>query len=570
MKHAFLYPTLLLLLAGAAWSQNLTRVRLDSPAAGELARSFEAQGYDILEGSVRPGSLELVVTDAELTALEDLGFPLEVIEVGRPFQEVQTEGAGGVPERPGYPDLASALAQMSTAATNFPSICQMVDLTARYGLAPTFQGRNMFALRISDNVGVEEDEPAFLLVGAHHCRETVTPIICLDAISRLTTQYGIDPEITAVVDGNDIWIAPVWNPDGYNYVFTVNNLWRKNRRPVGNGVGVDLNRNYPFGWSSPCAGSLAPGSCTYKGPNPASEAETKTMMALSNDQRFAKVLDLHSFGREILFAFDCDVHPLASFYQADGIRISTAAGYGGSNRPPSAEGEEYQWQLASFSSWAFLLETATAFQPPIANAMAEATLVWPGILGMLKHPVPVSGNVTDSCTGAPLAAEITFGSFAFTNGESASSGGPFGRYDTFLPVGPEILTFTAAGFAPKTVSVTVVENQTAVVDVALDPLATLAFEAAPSGSGLGGGYILLSDPCPLATTQDFVLFATTDDEGPLASGAGSFQVAGTLDASGEARVALPPEARARGWRFVAWIADQRGTKETPVLRVDRR
>ena len=37
-----------------------------------------------------------------------------------------------------------------------------------------------------------------------------------------------------MVDGNEIWIAPVWNPDGYEYVFTTqDNLWRKNRRVFG-------------------------------------------------------------------------------------------------------------------------------------------------------------------------------------------------------------------------------------------------------------------------------------------------------------------------------------------------
>ena len=33
----------------------------------------------------------------------------------------------------------------------------------------------MFALKISDNVNVDEDEPAMLIVGTHHAREINVP-----------------------------------------------------------------------------------------------------------------------------------------------------------------------------------------------------------------------------------------------------------------------------------------------------------------------------------------------------------------------------------------------------------
>ena len=46
----------------------------------------------------------------------------------------------------------------------------------------------------------------------------------------------------------------MWNPDGYNHVFTVDNNWRKNRRVLPGGIGVDQNRNYPQGWTAPVRG----------------------------------------------------------------------------------------------------------------------------------------------------------------------------------------------------------------------------------------------------------------------------------------------------------------------------
>ena len=127
-------------------------------------------------------------------------------------------------------------------------------------------------MKISDNVAVDEGEPTVMLVSAHHCRELVTPVIALDIVDRLTSGYGSDPAIDAIVDGQEIWVAPVWNPDGYEYVFDVDNLWRKNRRVFIDGVGVDLNRNYPQNWDTECGGDLDVPSNNSRGPAPASEA----------------------------------------------------------------------------------------------------------------------------------------------------------------------------------------------------------------------------------------------------------------------------------------------------------
>jgi predicted deacylase len=178
---------------------------------------------------------------------------------------------------------------------------------------------------ISDRVTEGEDEPAFLLVGAHHAREIVTPVIALYAVERLTQGYGTDPNITALIDEYEIWVAPVWNPDGYEHVFRTDNFWRKNRRVFspGDGVGVDLNRNYPVGWDAVCGGGTATTSETYRGPEPASEAETQTMIAFGRDRRFAKVADLHSAAREVRYASGCLFHPFLAFlsaWNAPGVR----------------------------------------------------------------------------------------------------------------------------------------------------------------------------------------------------------------------------------------------------------
>jgi hypothetical protein len=370
----------------------------------------------------------------------------------------------------GYSDLNGVLLRMQEIAAAHPEIARYVDITETYHAPPTVEGRHLFALKISDNVAVDEDEPAVLIVAAHHAREISTPEIGLQAASRLTAGYGTDPRITAAVDGHEIWIAPVWNPDGYDFVFTAQNMWRKNRRPFANGTGVDQNRNYPQGWTASCAGSTSASSDTYKGPSAASEAETQTMMIWSQAERFAKVIDYHSSGREVLYGYRCLSHPFTSWMRQEAVNLSRASGYGGLVRLPSAEGEHPEWQFAKMGAYAFLIETHTQFQPSYASALNEAALVWPGILTVLERPIPVSGRVTDALTGAPIAARIDLVNVAFANGETNNSGGAFGGYHVFVPPGTYDIRFSASGYAPVVRRVTVSSTTPSnVVDVQLSP-----------------------------------------------------------------------------------------------------
>ncbi len=458
-------------------------VRIEAAHVAELRVKLEEAGYDVLGSDPQNSTIDLAVTLAEWRALSSRGYDAELIDRGRPLADVfqpktKTQAtttssgalavtAAAVPAT--YSDLNGILDQMQAIATAHPDIAQMVDLTATYNTPPTAEGRHMFALKISDNVTIDEDEPAMLIVSTHHAREISTPLITLGAADRLTAGYGSDPRITAAVDGHEIWIAPVWNPDGYNYVFTADNMWRKNRRLFGNGAGVDQNRNYPQGWTASCAGSTSVASETYKGPSAASEAETQTMMTWSQRERFAKVIDYHSSGREVLYAYRCLSHPFTTWMRQEATTLSQVSGYGGATRVPSAEGEHPEWQFARMGAYAFLIETHTQFQPPFESGVAEANLVWPGILHVLERPVSVSGHVTDETTGVPMLAKIEILNVAFANGETNSSGGLYGAYHMFMPPGSYNVRFSAAGYTPKTIPVTITATSASVVDVQLSP-----------------------------------------------------------------------------------------------------
>lgn len=532
---------------------ELYRLRIATADADALRTALETRGYDVV--SAEAESVDVVASTDEWQQLRRDGLEIVSAEAARPFSEVATRrGSPRAPRRTGpelsaeasattgYSDLAAILGRMQAIADASPAIAQMVDLTDAYETPPTAEGRHLFALRISDNVDLDEDEPAMLIVAEHHAREISTPEIALYAATQLTAQYGIDPRITAAVDSHEIWIAPIWNPDGYNYVFTTNNMWRKNRRPFASGTGVDQNRNYPQGWNTGCAGSTTVSSETYKGPSAASEAETRTMVTWSEAERFAKVLDYHSSGREVLYAYRCLSHPFTSWMRSEATALSLASGYGGTTRVPSAEGEHPQWQFATLGAYAFLIETQTEFQPPYAGALSEAALVWPGILRVLERPITVRGHVTDANTGTPLAARIDITNVAFPNGETNSSGGAFGSFHMFLPPGTYTVRFTRDGYAPLVSTVIVDASSALTLDVALSPSTTIYsdnFETAtgwvrnPAGTDtatLG----LWERGDPQTTTQDGVKQSGTTTSGvnDLVTGRLSGGSSGAYDVDG--------------------------------------
>jgi predicted deacylase len=76
------------------------------------------------------------------------------------------------------------------------------------------------------------------------------------------------------IQGADIWVIPTMNPDGYA---------RDSRR---NAHGVDLNRNFPVHW-------IPQGGSYYSGTGPASEPETRAMMAFLAEIRPRWVVSFH-------------------------------------------------------------------------------------------------------------------------------------------------------------------------------------------------------------------------------------------------------------------------------------
>ena len=197
-------------------------------------------------------------------------------------------------------------------------------------------------------------------------------------------------------------------------------------------------------------------------------------MTWSQRERFAKVIDYHSSGREVLYAYNCLGHPFAAWMRQEATALSHASGYGGVTRLPSAEGEHQEWQFAQMGAYAFLIETHTQFQPAYDSALAEASRVWPGILTVLERPISISGHVTAASSGLPLSARVELLNVTLPNGESNASGGPRGGYHMFLPPGTYDLRFSSPGYVPAVRRVAVTATSATTLDVQLSAVLTEA------------------------------------------------------------------------------------------------
>lgn len=384
-------------------------------------------------------------------------------------QPAELENATKLPD--GYPDLDAIYERMRLAAQDHPDICRYVDLTERLGTPATHEGRHLFAVKISDNPSISENEPAVLIVANHHARELPSVMSALEAIDQFTHFYNADPSITNLINNHEIWIAPMWNPDGYFYTCTADVMWRKNRRDNGDGTfGVDLNRNYPFGWGEDCAGSKNPRSETYIGPSAASEPETQTMVAFANAECFAKVADLHAFAGEVRYGYGCWAMPFKDFYQREAIRLSENSGMEGRHRTSCCLAGNIHYQMSRTGSFAMLWEIGRSFNPPYPEAIGNAKNVFPGLLTMLRRPISISGRVYDAVTLKPINATITLPNVPYEHGEASRSGGQHGRYHMVLPPGEHVLDFVADGYEPASIAISVTETSAQTYDMVLIPV----------------------------------------------------------------------------------------------------
>jgi carboxypeptidase T len=252
-------------------------------------------------------------------------FPGETFDVGR--RQGETLQAATVEGR--FHSYDEALAELTQIAQAHPEIARLVNLGQSY------EGRQMFALKITTDPSVDDSsKPDVLITGGHHAREWIAVEPPIFFANQLVNGYATDDFIKHTVDHLRIWIVPILNPDGLTYSQGSANdqsdpvrLWRKNRRPISDGdcgssVGVDLNRNYDYQWrlmsdeacpvlTDDIGASDDPRNEIYRGPKPNSEPEIKAVQSLMDDpnRHFRALLDYHNYSQLILYPWGYQQRP---------------------------------------------------------------------------------------------------------------------------------------------------------------------------------------------------------------------------------------------------------------------
>jgi len=480
-----------LLMIGAALAVG----SLESVAASKLmnfATSFTCTqervkelcvGCDTIEypqETIRSGPVEgdfcVIATSAEdEKALNNMGCSSPLYEeVSQPFAEVSNSMNGVVKGKLGqgqlgYTPPAELHAIFEGLAADFPDVAQLIDVTETYKTPATVEGNHLYVLKISDNVAEDEDEPNVLVISNHHAREMITPEIAVTLAQRLVQGFVEGDEyLSNMVSNNQIYVAYTWNPDGLNHVWNADNNWRKNRSFNSNGSrGVDLNRNYPFGWDFTCSGSTTQTSQTYKGTSPGSEAETQTAMAFIKDRNINKYLDFHSSGRDVRYLYAACAtmpEPLFSYYQDVAGIISSEMDY--VVRDSCCTGGAIANAYFDTGAMSYLSETGTSFQPPAAAMREEVERVLPGAYKFIDFAMPVSGKVVDADTGAPIFADITLPGIHFLYGEEKTTFPSTGSFSLFLPPGDFTVSIVARDtpgtYEPRNFTVAASEDGTTV------------------------------------------------------------------------------------------------------------
>lgn len=456
----------------------IARWEITGPA--DIADGY-ALGIDILEDHPNPatGYVTVLVDSDQLARLRADGYKLDV----QTYDWYASYAQKSAVPLGGFRNYDQCTALMDSIYTSHPDIT-----TPPFAIGTSFEDRIIWAIKVSDNPSVDEDEVEVLFTGLHHAREPIGMEVCLETLRRLTDGYGTDARITTLVNEREIYFVPIVNPDGYEYNRQIapngGGLWRKNRNNTGSSVGIDLNRNYSYQWGFDDLGSSSsPPSQIYRGPAPFSELETHFLRTFINARDFLFVMNFHAYSNLYLWSWGYDYiyTPDQWFFEAVGESLATYNGYA-----PQVSWELYpangvadDWMYGAtgehkkiFSFTPEVGSSSDGFWPNPANIPAlieENQAANLALIGMdyadfsgapVSGDAPLTVNFTELARGTPTAWIWQFG-----DGDSVSEANPAHVFDPGIyTIALRTVTATGGIEIIKTDYVTAVAESLGVAD----------------------------------------------------------------------------------------------------------
>ena len=299
----------------------VVRVYYDDAADLVLLKDF-----DLVEHNNTKEQYVLAIVDAiDFAAIKNLGFRQEVDaeQTAALVPDAPLSGQrAGIPGYPCYRTVEETFTTAQDIVAAYPTLATWIDVGDSWEkvTAGGLPGYDMNVLVLT-NSAVPGPKPKLFITSSIHAREYTPAELNTRFAEYLVTNYGVDPDVTWILDHHEIHLMLQANPDGRKQAET-GLSWRKNTNenycsPTSTSRGADLNRNFQFQWG--CCNGSSGSQCseTYRGPNPASEPEVQAiqdyMRAIFPDQRADPLtspapddatgvyLDIHSYSELVLW-----------------------------------------------------------------------------------------------------------------------------------------------------------------------------------------------------------------------------------------------------------------------------
>ncbi len=312
--------------------QQATEVRF---ATTELARAAAISHHDaLLAGHWKDkvlilqldnkAKLQLAPFATSLTAATQWQSP----QLLRPSQTSQiSQQQAGISGYPCYETVEESYAIAEQLVRDYPDYASWQPIGPAWAKSHGRPGYDLYVLKLSKNNTVP-NKPVLLINSAIHAREYATAPLMLAFAKSLLEGVGTNADADWILEQQEIHLLLQSNPEGRKIAET-GLLWRKNINDTscstGN-YGVDLNRNFSFGWNTAPDGSSG-NSCdlTYRGISGGSEAETQALQnyarTVFKDQRgplrtdaapattSGIHLDIHSYSELVLWPWGENATP---------------------------------------------------------------------------------------------------------------------------------------------------------------------------------------------------------------------------------------------------------------------
>ncbi|MDP1622077.1 MAG: M14 family zinc carboxypeptidase [Bacteroidales bacterium] len=441
-------PTILILTLflcnawGQGWRMGEMEVRVMTDRASDI-HMIRTLGLDYEPASADGAVARLYLVPDEFKLLQNSKLRYQVTIQDMNLHYAHFWDNPLVP--PGYYTYEEIIAIADSLAANFPGICKKVIWGTSLG------GRQLAALKISDNVNTDEPEAEIMFDGGIHGDEIGGSQNLIMFARDLCLAYGSNPDLTDLINNREIWLYLMVNPDGRVAMSRYNNN------------GVDCNRDNGYMWN-------AEGN-SY---GAFSQIETKALRNCIFDNQFVVYTNYHS-GSEILsypWSYRTNltrdhqhIHQLAGVYA--GSSGYTNLPYGqGYNIMYAINGSTKDFQYGSLGNIGWTMEISQLKQPPASQISYYYNANKPAMVEMIRRcGWGVSGSVTDSATGQPVRATVWVNNYfpVYTD--------PMvGDYHKYLVAGSYTIKVTANGYKSKTImNITVPDQGNVVADVQLVP-----------------------------------------------------------------------------------------------------